>query len=180
MQNSFEPSQWNTSPTGIQWTFLSKGGLQPEFSFLFLFIFMSYDLIFNTFIFLFQDFLSYESRKLSLESELSANPNPSNSCGCAPSDGSFPKASDPTCEFVRRWEVFKFLWWVIYHTFIEPSIFMYLLFPFVLYTLGIFQILNPLLFQELLGLDCFPDLREASTNFYPNQSLRHYFCRWMP
>ena len=55
-------------------------------------------------------FLSYKSRKVILESELSSNPNPSDSCGCAPSDGSFPKASDPTCEFVRRWEVFKFLW----------------------------------------------------------------------
>ena len=59
---------------------------------------------------IFRIFLSYELRKLTLESELSANPNPSNSCGCAPSDGSFPRASDPTCEFVRRREVFKFLW----------------------------------------------------------------------
>ena len=55
-------------------------------------------------------FLSYESRKLILEAELSTSPNPSDSCGCAPSNGSFPKASDPTCEFVRRQEVFKFLW----------------------------------------------------------------------
>ena len=55
----------------------------------------------STFVFL-RIFLSYESRRLILESELSANPDPSDSCGCAPSDGSFPKASDPTCEFVRR------------------------------------------------------------------------------
>ena len=65
----------------------------------------------STFVlFIFRIFLSYESRKLILESELSTNPNPSNSCGCAPSDRSFPKASDPTCEFARRREVFKFLW----------------------------------------------------------------------
>ena len=65
----------------------------------------------STFVlFIFRIFLSYESRKLILESELSSNPNPSNSCGCAPSDRSFPKASNPTCEFVRRREVFKFLW----------------------------------------------------------------------
>ena len=63
----------------------------------------------STFVFL-RIFLSYESRRLILESELSANPNPSDLCRCAPSDRSFPKASDPTCEFVRRWEVFKFLW----------------------------------------------------------------------
>ena len=68
------------------------------------------DLTFNTFsFFFFRIFLSYESRKLALESELSINPNPPNSCGCAPSDGSFPRASDPTCEFVTRQEVFKFL-----------------------------------------------------------------------
>ena len=65
--------------------------------------------LFFTFYFL-RIFLSDESRKLILESELSTNPNPSDSCGCAPSDGSFPKASNPTCEFVRRQEVFKFLW----------------------------------------------------------------------
>ena len=59
---------------------------------------------------IFMIFLSYKLKKLILESELPANPNPSNSCGCAPSDRSFPRASDPTCEFVRRQEVFKFLW----------------------------------------------------------------------
>ena len=71
--------------------------------------FISFISFFFTFYFL-RIFLSYKSRKLILESELSTNPNLSDSCGCAPSDGSFPKASDPTCEFVRRWEVFKFLW----------------------------------------------------------------------
>ena len=78
-----------------------------------LFPFLSpfFELTNSTFVlFISRIFLSYESRKLILESELSANLNPSDSCGCAPSDGSFPKASDPTCEFVRRWEVFKFLW----------------------------------------------------------------------
>ena len=63
-------------------------------------------------------FLSYESRKSILESELASNPNRSDLCGCAPSDGSFPKASDPTCEFVKRREVFKFLWLVLLHFFL--------------------------------------------------------------
>ena len=79
------------------------------FVFIIVFFFF-YNWIFNMSISLFRIFLSYKSRKLALESELSTNPNVSNSCGCAPSDGPFPRASDPTCEFVRRREVFKFLW----------------------------------------------------------------------
>ena len=79
------------------------------FIYLFIFFFKLNNITDSTFVFL-RIFLSYKSRKLILESELSTNPNPSDSCGCAPSDGSFPKTSDPTCEFVRRWEVFKFLW----------------------------------------------------------------------
>ena len=75
--------------------------------FIYSFFFKLNNLTDSTFVFL-RIFLSYESRKLILESELSTNPNPSDSCGCAPSDRSFPKASDPTCKFVRRWEVLSF------------------------------------------------------------------------
>ena len=70
------------------------------------FLFKLNNLTDSTFYFL-RIFLSYKSRKLILESELSTNLNPSDSCGCAPNDGSFPKASDPTCESVRRQEVMK-------------------------------------------------------------------------
>ena len=91
---------------------VTVGILLPPFfsSWMFsVFIHSFHSSLFFTFYFL-RIFLSYKSRKLILESELSTNPNPSDSCGCAPSKGSFPKASDPTCEFVRRWEVLKFLW----------------------------------------------------------------------
>ena len=81
-------------------------------------------------------FLSYESRKLILESELSANPNPSDSCGCAPSDGSFPKASDPTCEFVRRQEVFKFCGKWFSMLLYQITIYIYIYIFFLYFTLN--------------------------------------------
>ena len=55
--------------------------------------------------FSFRIFLSYQSRQALLETELGSTLELSNSCGCPPSDGSYPGASDPHCPFVRRKEL---------------------------------------------------------------------------
>ena len=54
-------------------------------------------------------FLSYQSRRVALESELESKLESIDSCGCPPSDGSFSRASDPHCPYIRRKEVFQFL-----------------------------------------------------------------------
>ena len=54
-------------------------------------------------------FLSYQSRQVALESELESKMESMDSCGCPPSDGSFSRASDPHCPYIRRKEVFQFL-----------------------------------------------------------------------
>ena len=126
-QNSFGLSLRNTFPMDIQWTFLSKVGYDHTSLFLSLFVFiiifefLSLNFLISQFLF-FRIFLSYKSRKLVLESELSINPNLSDSCRCAPVTD-LSRASDPTGEFVRRWEVFKFLWLVFQCYFILLSIF---------------------------------------------------------
>ena len=55
--------------------------------------------------FSFRIFLSYQSRQALLETELGSTLELSNSCGCPPSDGSYPGASDPHCPFIRRREL---------------------------------------------------------------------------
>ena len=58
--------------------------------------------------FSFRIFLSYQSRQALLETELGSTLDFSNSCGCPPSDGSYPGASDPHCPFIRRRELPQF------------------------------------------------------------------------
>ena len=55
--------------------------------------------------FSFRIFLSYQSRQALLETELGSTLEFSNSCGCPPSDGSYPGAFDPHCPFIRRREL---------------------------------------------------------------------------
>ena len=57
--------------------------------------------------FSFRIFLSYQSRKALLETELGSTLDFSNSCGCPPSDGSYPGASGPHCSFIRRRELIQ-------------------------------------------------------------------------
>ena len=65
-------------------------------------------LIYNIFVNLaFRIFLSYQSRHALLETELGSSPELVNTCGCPPSDGSNPGASDPHCPFVRRRELIQ-------------------------------------------------------------------------
>ena len=55
--------------------------------------------------FLFRIFLSYQSRQALLETELGSTLEFPSTCGCPPSDGSYPGASDPHCPFIRRREL---------------------------------------------------------------------------
>ena len=55
--------------------------------------------------FFFRIFLSYQSRQALLETELGSTLEFPNTCGCPPSDGSYPGASDPHCPFIRRREL---------------------------------------------------------------------------
>ena len=55
--------------------------------------------------FSFRIFLSYQSRQALLETEIGSTLELSNSCGCPPSDGSYPGVSDPHCPFIRRREL---------------------------------------------------------------------------
>ena len=64
-----------------------------------------YELLVN---FSFRIFLSYQSRQALLETELGSTFGLSNTCGCPPSDGSYPGASDPRCPFIRRRELVQF------------------------------------------------------------------------
>ena len=52
--------------------------------------------------FSFRIFFCYQSRQTLLETELGSTLEFSNSCGCPPSDGSYPGAFDPHCPFIRR------------------------------------------------------------------------------
>ena len=56
----------------------------------------------------FRIFLSYQSRQALLETEFGSSLELSNTCGCPPSDGSYPGASDPHCPFIRRRELTQF------------------------------------------------------------------------
>ena len=64
-----------------------------------------YEILVN---FSFRIFLSYQSRQALLETELGSSLELSNTCGCPPSDGSYPRASDPHCPFIRRRELTQF------------------------------------------------------------------------
>ena len=55
--------------------------------------------------FSFRIFLSYQSRQALLETGLGSSLELSNTCGCPPSNGSYPGASDPHCPFIRRREL---------------------------------------------------------------------------
>ena len=59
--------------------------------------------------FSFRIFLSYQSQQALLETELGSTLELSDTCGCPPSDGSHPKASDPHCPYIRRREIVQFL-----------------------------------------------------------------------
>ena len=59
--------------------------------------------------FAFRIFLSYQSRHTLLETELGSSLELSNTCGCPPSDGSYPEASDLHCPFIRRRELTQLL-----------------------------------------------------------------------
>ena len=54
-------------------------------------------------------FLSYQSRQALLETELGSTLELTGTCGCPPSDGSYPGASDPSCPYIRRREIVQFL-----------------------------------------------------------------------
>ena len=56
----------------------------------------------------FRIFLSYQSRQALLETEIGSTLEFPNTCGCPPSDGSYPGASDPHCPFIRRRELTQF------------------------------------------------------------------------
>ena len=59
--------------------------------------------------FSFRIFLSYQSRRALLETELGSTLELTDTCGCPPSDGSYPGASDPHCPYIRRREIVQFL-----------------------------------------------------------------------
>ena len=74
---------------------------------------MNHHIIFLTFFlstyFFARIFLPYQSRRVALESELESKLESVDSCGCPPSDGSFSRALDPHCPYIRRKEFFQFL-----------------------------------------------------------------------
>ena len=57
----------------------------------------------------FRIFLSNQSRQALLETELGSTLELTDTCGCPPSDGSYPRASDPHCPYIRRRGIVQFL-----------------------------------------------------------------------
>ena len=69
----------------------------------------------------FRIFLSYQSRRILLETELGSSSELGNTCGCPSSDGFNPGTSDPHCPFIRKRELAQLFLWVFLFFFFKIS-----------------------------------------------------------
>ena len=114
------PDEWDLQFLGNTIISQLSSGISPDFlirRYVFSFFFLNDSILpleFQTCLihkflvnFAFRIFLSYQSRRALLETELGSNLEFPNLCGCPPSDGSYPGASDPHCPFIRRRELIQ-------------------------------------------------------------------------